>query len=190
MRTQVTIFSRCLFCTSSRRFGITFPSFPCLCTGLSSRGHDPPLVVAATRASSPTINKTFPLPFPPPHLDPDGVDGPFTVLEEMGDMRGMGVMGRTGFVTPPFALLIIQVFLPTQMTKFFKPTTFQGLSRRQFLWSSFIVGSLRLLGGIPMSLDLWRLPLLLQFLRCVLCPVAITPLLRLWTSHCLNGLLQ
>ena len=52
------------------------------------------------------------------------------------------------------------------------------------------MGSLHLLGGIPASLHLWRLPLLLQFLRCILCPMAITPPLLLWTSLCLDGLLR
>ena len=69
------------------------------------------------------------------------------------------------------------------------PTTFQRPSRRRFLLSSSIVGSLRLLGGIPTSLHLWHLPLLLQLLHHVLCPAVINPLLLLWTSLCLDGLL-
>ncbi len=69
------------------------------------------------------------------------------------------------------------------------PTTFQRPSRRRFLLSSSIVGSLRLLGGIPTSLHLWHLPLLLQLLHRILCPVVINPLLLLWTSLCLDGLL-
>ncbi len=56
-------------------------------------------------------------------------------------------------------------------------------------WSSFILGSLLHLGGIPTSLHLWHLPLLLQFLPCILCPVAITPSLWIRTSHCTDGLL-
>jgi hypothetical protein len=84
---------------------------------------------------------------------------------------------------------MVQVSFHSLLRRLFTPTTFQRPSQRQFLLSSSIVWSLCLLGGIPMSLHLWHLPLLLQLLHCVVCPVAITPPLLLRTSLCLDGLL-
>ena len=112
-----------------------------------------------------------------------------TLLPSLGEWGSCVVWGELGawdFVAPSFALLFIQVFLPTQMTTLFMPTTFPGLSQRKFLWSSFIVRSLWLLGDIPTFLHLWRLPLLLQFLGCTLCPVVISPPLQVLTSLCVR----
>jgi hypothetical protein len=52
------------------------------------------------------------------------------VLSPLTTQQVLGELGARDSVTPPFALLFIQVFLPTQMTTLFMPTTFQGLSRR------------------------------------------------------------
>ena len=60
-----------------------------------------------------------------------------------------GERGARGFVVPPFTLLFIQVFLPTPLTKLFKPTTFHGLSRRRFLLVVFHPGVPPPPGGHP-----------------------------------------
>ena len=59
----------------------------------SSRGHDPPSIAAATRASSTAVSCNASLPPPPCRPDPDGVDGHSSVFGRMGGMGGPRSVG-------------------------------------------------------------------------------------------------
>ena len=110
--------------------------------------------------------------------------------EDLGFLVALVAWGVWVFVVPPLAIPLPQVSLLTPPTERFGPTTFRVQFRRRFLLSSStIMGLLHLLGDIPTSLHLWRIPLLRQFFRCVLCPVGISPLRQLRTSLCPVGLL-
>ncbi len=59
-----------------------------------SRGHDPPSLAAATRASSTAVSRNTPLPPPPRCPDPDGVASPSSVSGGMGGLGGLRFVGR------------------------------------------------------------------------------------------------
>jgi hypothetical protein len=98
--------------------------------------------------------------------------------------------GAWGLIVPPSPPPLTPVPPFTPPTKLIEPSTFWHRFRTQFLLSSFLMTCLHLLGDIPTSLHLWRLPLLLRFLRCVLCPMEISPLPRLLTLLFWVGLHQ
>jgi hypothetical protein len=161
----------------------------------SAWGHDPPLVAAVTRTSSVPVSRSSALPPPPRRPDPDGVDGPSSVFRMggsggSGSLVGRGGLGGRVFVVPPLAVPLPLGSLLPPPTERFGPTTFRVPFRRQFLpSSSTITGLLHLLADIPTSLHLWRIPMLTQFLRCVLCPVGISLPRLLRTSLYPVGLL-
>ncbi len=112
---------------------------------------------------------------------------------EWGAREDLGVLAAWGvwvFVVPLLAVPLPHVSLLIPPTERFGPTTSRVQFWRRFLLSSStIMGLLHLLGDIPTSLHLWRIPLLQQFFPCVLCPVGISSLHQLRTSLCPVGLL-
>ena len=103
--------------------------------------------------------------------------------EDLGVLVALVEWGVWVIIVPPPAVPpspVSQHTPPTTMS--FGPTTSLAQSQKRYLLSSStVMGILHLLEYIPTSLHLWRIPLLTQFLRCVLCTVGIYPLRRLWT---------
>jgi len=160
----------------------------------SSRGHDPPLIAAATRASSTTVYHHASLPPSPRCLDPDRVDGPSSVF---GGMVLVTLPPPMGF-TPQDLLSARVSRLPPRLS-IFASFTSQVPYPRQFLRLFMMVTIIpHLLGGfvmllhllstIIMHLHLWRLRLHSLLRRCVLCLKRISLLLWHWTLPCLSWL--